>query len=118
MVDQIEQYYGHYLRFLAVEDLMSIPIQSNFQTDLTPTFHDLSINWSYITNLWGNFTVLHLSASNILGLNQTFGYRYSEASNEQGWYDRVAIQPVTPNFFFVGLFVSIGKKDGFNVNEL
>ncbi|MEL6942223.1 MAG: hypothetical protein AAFO82_06105, partial [Bacteroidota bacterium] len=78
--------------------------------DYTKEYHDLSVNWSYLTNLFGQFTILHLSAANVLGLENTFGYQYSQTPNEAGQYDRVAIQPATNSFFFVGLFVSIGKK--------
>jgi len=86
------------------------PNHDDFHTDLTKEYHDLSVNWSYLTNLFGQFTVLHLSAANILGLENTFGYQYSQLPNESGQYDRVAIRPTTNSFFFVGLFISIGKK--------
>lgn len=86
------------------------PNHENFHSDLMQEFHDLSVNWSYLTNLFGQFTILHVSAANILGLENTFGYQYSQIPNESGQYDRVATRPVNNSFFFVGLFVSIGKK--------
>ncbi|MEM6697496.1 MAG: carboxypeptidase-like regulatory domain-containing protein [Bacteroidota bacterium] len=86
------------------------PNHENFHSDLLPEFHDLSVNWSYLTNLFGQFTVLHLSAANILGLENTFGYQYSQIPNESGQYDRVATRPTNNSFFFIGLFVSIGKR--------
>ena len=85
------------------------PNNDNFHEDRTPAYNDLSLNWSYLTNIWGQFTVLHVSASNILGLQNTFGYQYSSLPNENGQFDRTAIQPLTNNFLFVGLFISIGQ---------
>ncbi|MEM8525849.1 MAG: TonB-dependent receptor [Bacteroidota bacterium] len=86
------------------------PNHENFHSDFTKEYHDLSVNWSYLTNLFGQFTILHLSAANILGLENTFGYQYSQQPNELGQYDRIAIRPANNSFFFIGLFVSIGKR--------
>ena len=86
------------------------PNATAFLEDRTPAFNDLSLNWSYLTNLFGQLAILHVSASNILGLENTFGYQYSAQPNELGQFERRAIQPLTNNFFFVGLFVSIGKE--------
>ncbi|MEM0994896.1 MAG: TonB-dependent receptor [Bacteroidota bacterium] len=86
------------------------PNHDNFHADRTPSFHDLSVNWSYLTNICGQFSILHLSASNILGLQNTFSYQYSQQPNATGQYDRIAVQPANNSFFFVGLFISIGKS--------
>ena len=94
------------------------PNHNQFHSDRTPAFHDLSVNWTYVTSIFDQFTVLHVSASNILGLNQTFGYQYSGSANEEGTFDSVPVRSLTPQFFFIGLFVSIGKKDPITIDEL
>lgn len=94
------------------------PNHDKFHSDRTPAFHDLSVNWTYVTSLFKQFTVLHISASNVLGLNQTFGYQFSDNTNEEGVFDSVPVQSLTPQFFFAGLFISIGKKDGITIDEL
>ncbi|MEM9887259.1 MAG: TonB-dependent receptor [Bacteroidota bacterium] len=86
------------------------PNHDDFHADRTASFHDLSINWSHLTNIFGQFSILHISATNVLGLQNTFGYQYSENPNANGQYDRIAVQPANNSFFFVGLFISIGKS--------
>ncbi len=71
----------------------------------TPDYHDLSLNLSHITQLWGNYTVLYLSCSNILGFRKIFGYRYSSQPDAEGIYYRVPIEPTAPRFALIGLFV-------------
>lgn len=86
------------------------PNSEGFNTGRTKPFNDLSINFSHLTNLWGQMTILHISASNILNIKNTFGYQYSAQPNEEGLYDRKAVRPTADQFFFVGLFISIGEK--------
>ena len=78
-----------------------------FQTQKTPVFNDLAFNASYLTQIAGNFTVLHVAVSNLLGADQVFGYRYTAQPNDQGLYPRRQVGPPAKRFFFVGLFVSI-----------
>lgn len=79
----------------------------------TQTFQDLSFNASYLTELFGHFTILYVSVTNVPGFNQSFGQRFSEQPNAAGVYTSVAVQPPAPRFFFVGLFVSIGDGQQF-----
>lgn len=83
-----------------------------FNKGRTPSYNDLSLNASYLTSLFGNFTVVHCSVSNILGFENTFGYRYSQTPDETGQFINIAIQPPAKRFVFVGVFVSIGQKYG------
>lgn len=86
------------------------PNVTGFNTQRTKSFNDLSFNASKLTNLGGNFTVFYVSVSNILGFENNFGYQYSATANEQGTFDRRAIEPGAKRFFFVGMFVSIGQQ--------
>lgn len=86
------------------------PNTNGFNAGETPAFQDLSFNWSYLTNILGHFTVLHISANNILGFNNTFGYRFSSVPNDEGDYESFAVKPPTKRFFFIGCFISIGQK--------
>ena len=79
---------------------------------LTPDFHDLSVNVTYITQIRGHFTVLFASLSNVTGVHQVHQYRHSLAPDPvTERYERSEVRPVFPRFPFVGLFVSIGDKD-------
>ncbi len=86
------------------------PTVSGFNTGRTKAYQDLSMNVSYLTNLFGQFTILHASVSNLPGFDNTFGYRFSPAPNQQGEYTKMAIKQPAPRFIFVGLFVSIGQR--------
>ena len=83
------------------------PNEAGFNVGRTPTYHDLSANLSYLTQLWGNFTILHVSVTNLLGTNQVFGYRYSPTPDSDGQYGRLAVTPPAKRFVFVGLFITI-----------
>ncbi|MDO7875621.1 TonB-dependent receptor [Hymenobacter sp. ASUV-10] len=76
----------------------------------TPAFHDLSLNASYLTTLFGQFTIIHVSASNVLGRRNIFGYRYADAPDASGHWNRVAVTAPVPQMLFVGVFISINKK--------
>ncbi|MDF1865874.1 MAG: TonB-dependent receptor [Saprospiraceae bacterium] len=86
------------------------PNTNEFNAGETPAFQDLSFNWSYLTNILGHFTVVHISANNILGFNNTFGYRFSSVPNDEGDYESFAVKPPAKRFFFIGCFISIGQK--------
>lgn len=76
----------------------------------TTAFRDLSFNWSYLTQIKGNFTVLHFSISNLPGFNNHFGEQFSQQPAEDGSYPSLTIRPPAKRFLFVGLFVSIGEE--------
>ncbi len=85
------------------------PNQETFNGARTEALHDLSINASYLTRLFDQFTILHVSVSNVLGRRQTFGHRFSQQPGADGHYSSVAVRPPTRRFVFVGLFISIGS---------
>lgn len=79
------------------------PNNVEFMAELTKTFQNLSINVSYLTRIFGNYTVLYTSISNLPGFKNEFGYNYSQNGN-----NRQAIQPAALRNFFIGLFITIG----------
>lgn len=86
------------------------PNHPGFNRGRTPAYHDLSINASYLTNLWGNFTILYVSATNLPGFRQIYGYQYGTKPGTDGLYPSRATTPPAKRFLFVGLFVNFGKK--------
>ena len=83
------------------------PNTIGFNNEKTPHYHDLSMNVSYLTSLLGNFTVLYASATNVLGRNHIFGYRYSDTPNPQGQFDGFAVEPPAKRFLFIGMFITV-----------
>lgn len=86
------------------------PTTPHYNQGRTPAFHDLSLNASYLTTLFGQFTIIHVSASNVLGRRNIFGYRYADAPDAGGQLNRVAVTAPVPQMLFVGVFISINKK--------
>ncbi|WP_345235582.1 TonB-dependent receptor [Hymenobacter saemangeumensis] len=93
------------------------PNEPGYNQGRTPDFHDLSLNASYLTHLFGQFTIVHVSASNVLGRQNIFGHRYAVTPDANGQFASVAITPVVPQMLFVGVFISINKKAKVDLNE-
>ncbi len=86
------------------------PNTDGFNDLKAPIYQDLSMNVSYLTNLFGNFTVVYASVGNVPGFKNVFNYRFDNQANEMGIYEREAITPTSKRFFFVGVFVTIGNE--------
>lgn len=79
------------------------PNAVEFMNERTKAFENLSINVSYLTRVFGNYTVLYTSVSNLPGFRNQFGYNYSQDGSQ-----RRAIEPAALRNVFVGLFITIG----------
>lgn len=77
---------------------------SEFMTDRTPDYHNMSLSFAYLPKIKNVFSVLVLTFSNVLGNNQTFGYTYSTTDFAR----REAIKPVVNPFIFLGYFINFG----------
>ncbi|AIZ64364.1 hypothetical protein PK28_12940 [Hymenobacter sp. DG25B] len=82
-----------------------------------PSFQDFSLNASYLTTLWKNYTIVHVSCTNVLGRQNVFGYRYAATKDANGQYPGVAVMPSAPRMVFVALLISINKKRLANTDE-
>lgn len=76
----------------------------------TTAFRDLSLNWSYLTQIKDHFTVIHFSVSNIPGFENTFGEQFSQQPAADGTYPATTIRPPAKRFVFLGVFISIGEE--------
>jgi len=83
---------------------------SGYNAGRLPSFQDLSVNASYLTKLWGNFTVVHVACTNVLGRQNVYGYRYGTTRDASGQFPAVAVLPSAPRMVFVALLISINKK--------
>ncbi len=81
------------------------PNNTQFLSDRTKDYHNLSINFSYRTSIGKNFTVLVLSINNVLGVENVYSYNYSSDGSR-----RMAVGPTAPRFFFAGVFINIGSQ--------
>ncbi|MFT6959311.1 MAG: hypothetical protein ACJA17_000399, partial [Polaribacter sp.] len=80
------------------------PNEGDFLNSQTKNFNSLSLNWAYLID---QQKILYLSASNVLGTQNVFGYNYKDTANMHGNFDRQAILPNVNSLFFVGFFWTI-----------
>ena len=59
----------------------------------TRSYNDLSLNITYLTRLFKNDCIIHMSINNLLGTKNVFGYNYSNTLGEDGQYASKAIIP-------------------------
>lgn len=72
-----------------------------FLGDKTDGYSNLSFNASYLTTMFGGFTIVYFSLDNLLGTENIFGYRYSS----DGSIRREIVAP-TLRSAFIGMFLS------------
>lgn len=89
------------------------PNENRFNQSKTPSYQDLSFNWSYLPK---PYLIVYLSCTNILGHENIFGYEYSSSLNENGIYNSRAIRQPAPRFLFIGVFITLTKDK--SVNQL
>ena len=81
------------------------PNSSMFLADKTAAFNNLSMNISYLTHILKQFTVVYISANNIPGFKNIYGYQYSSSGTS-----RRAIEPPARRDLFIGLLMTIGDN--------
>lgn len=82
------------------------PNNPEFLDDRAKDYHNLSMNVSYLTSVFDNFTVIFFSVDNVLGYNHIYGYRYSSDGNIR----RPILSPALRSAF-IGMFISLGESN-------
>lgn len=83
------------------------PNNEDFLKDKTKPYHDFSINISYLTDIFKKFTIIHLSVSNLFGLDQVYQYNYQAVPGPGGIYPSYEVKPPAKRFVLLALFMSI-----------
>ncbi len=89
------------------------PNNPQFLGDVSPQLHNLSLSASYLTSLWGNFTVIFLSWDNAPQFDQIYGYQYSADGTV-----RVENQAPIKSTVFFGVFISFLYGQDRRVNDI
>ena len=100
--DKLNSQFGATYTFASGRTYIN-PNNPVYLSDKTKTFNNLSMNISYLTHIFKKFTVLYVSANNIPGFKNIYGYHYSA----DGQY-RQAVRPAAARDVFVGLLMTIG----------
>jgi hypothetical protein len=86
------------------------PNQPGYNQGRTPSYQSLDLSLSYLTHLAGHYTIVHLAASNVLGRDNTYGYRYAATPDAAGHYAGVPVRTLAPQMVVAALLISINKK--------
>lgn len=86
------------------------PNSTDFMKDKTKSYNDVSMNLSYITSFFGNYTIVYCSVSNIFGFNNVYGYHYSTIADASGHFAQHEINPQAKRFAMIAVFISLEKK--------
>jgi len=65
----------------------------DFMDGRTRSYHDISMNLTYVTSLFNKDFIIHMNITNLLGFKNVFGYTYSQSPGEDGLYESRAIVP-------------------------
>ncbi|MBT1709376.1 carboxypeptidase-like regulatory domain-containing protein [Fulvivirgaceae bacterium PWU5] len=89
------------------------PNKTSFNSERTPYYSDLSVNWSYLPK---PYLIVYFSCTNVLGRDNIFGYTYSDTPTADGFYNSRPVRQAAPRFLFVGIFLTLSKDK--SVNQL
>ena len=81
------------------------PNNPQFLGDRAKPYNNLSLSFSYLTNILSNFTVVFFSVDNVLAYENVFGYRFSN----NGSVKAPILAPALTTAF-IGVFISIGEN--------
>jgi len=84
---------------------------SGFNTGRTKSFHDLSVTIAHM--LSENIGVFFM-CSNVLGINNVFGYEFGSNLNEDGFYNQRAIIPAAKRLILIGVTITLSKNGVMN----
>ncbi len=69
--------------------------------------HELDLNLSYITQIFSQHTIIHLSLSNVLGARNIYGYRPGPIRNLNGNSVYLPIANYIKQFAVIGIFITL-----------
>ncbi|MBJ6145528.1 TonB-dependent receptor [Hymenobacter sp. BT559] len=86
------------------------PNLPGFNQGRTPSYQSLDLSLSYLTHLAGQYTIVHLGVTNLLGRDNIYGYRYATTPDAAGSYAAAPVRQLAPQFVVAALLISINKK--------
>jgi hypothetical protein len=81
------------------------PNNARFLDDRTPAVNNVSLSFSHLTSIGGNFTVLYATVDNLLATQNVFTYRYTADGKT-----RYSVRPQAYRSFFVGMTITLSRK--------
>ncbi|GAA4464283.1 TonB-dependent receptor [Nemorincola caseinilytica] len=88
-------------------NIYNVTDHSNFQTEVTPDYHSLSLSAAYLRSFGKWFTVFYISVDNVTRQKNVFGYRYGA----NGEMSKIVPALYRTVFFGVNMSLSEFSKD-------
>lgn len=90
------------------------PNESGFMNKRAPHYNSLDLSWTFLAN---KKLIIYASATNILGRKQVYNYTFSDAPAANGRYVGTPVRGNADNFFFVGVFITLGGNTAYDVSN-
>jgi len=68
------------------------PNLSGFMNARTSSYNDISLSLTYLMEVFGKQSVLHLMVNNLAGFDNIYGYNFSDTPNSSGKYESTPIK--------------------------
>jgi len=68
------------------------PNLEGFMNSKTMPYNDISLSLTYLMQVFGKQSVLHLMVNNLTGFKNVYGYNFSNSPNEDGHYESTPIK--------------------------
>lgn len=90
------------------------PNESGFMNKRAPYYNSLDLSWTFLAN---KKLIIYASATNILGRKQVYNYIFSDTPAANGRYVGTPVRANADNFFFVGVFITLGGNTAYDVSN-
>jgi hypothetical protein len=68
------------------------PNFSGFMNAKTQSYNDISLSLTYLMEVFGKQSVLHLMVNNVAGFDNIYGYNFAKTPNASGKYESTPIK--------------------------
>lgn len=90
------------------------PNREGYMNATAPVYNSLDLSLTFLAS---KKVIVYASASNILGRKAIYGYTFNEAPDPAGRYTGTPIRANADQFFFIGIFITLGGNTAYDVSN-
>lgn len=90
------------------------PNEEGYMNRMAPCYNSLDLSLTVLVN---KRLIVYASASNILGRKQVYNYSWSDIPDSKGSYTGTPVHSNADQFFFVGVFITLGGNTAYDVSN-
>jgi len=90
------------------------PNETGWMNKTAPAYNSLDLSWTYLVN---PKLIIFASASNILCRKEIFNYTWSDTPDMNGHYKGAPVRSNSDQFFFIGVFITLGGNSAYDVSN-